>query len=189
MKNNFLKPRGYSPKMIEEQFENIRNLPVDSFIERRQLCLEKKKKENKKEDRIIVPVDFNPHMANPGPVFKKHYTAMVRKNSELKEVFPAPPMAALRQGKNLRRMLCSSKLHPVKRLDRVRRGVHKDSPGWKNCKKPCPVCPYTIPACTEVNGNNGFVHLIKQSVNCSTENCVYYWKCVKPYCSDFPECE
>ena len=189
MKNNFLKPRGYSPKMIEEQFEKIRNLPGDSFIERRQLCLEKKKKENKKEDRIIVPVDFNPHMANPGPVFKKHYTAMVRKNSELKEVFPAPPMAALRQGKNLRRMLCSSKLHPVKRLDRVRRGVHKDSPGWKNCKKPCPVCPYTLPACTEVNGNNGFVHPIKQSVNCSTENCVYYWKCVKPNCSDFPECE
>ena len=51
MKNNFLKPRGYSPKMIEEQFEKIRNLPGDSFIERRQLCLEKKKKENKKEDR------------------------------------------------------------------------------------------------------------------------------------------
>ena len=114
MKNNFLKPRGYSPKMIEEQFENIRNLPVDSFIERRQLCLEKKKKQKKKEDRITVPVDFNPHMANTGPVFKKHYTAMVRKNSELKEVFPAPPMAALRQGKKLRRMLGSSKLHPVK---------------------------------------------------------------------------
>ena len=80
-------------------------MPGGSFTERRQLCLEKKKKEDKKEDRIIVPVDFNPHMANPGPVFKKHFTAMVRKDSELKEVFPALPMAALRQGKNLRRML------------------------------------------------------------------------------------
>jgi hypothetical protein len=72
---------------------------------------------------------------------------MMRKNSDLKEVFPAPPMAALRQGTNLRRTLRSSKLHHVKRLDRVMRGVHKDSPGWKNCRKPFPISPYTLPDC------------------------------------------
>jgi hypothetical protein len=189
MKNNFLKPRGYKTKMIEEQYKRIRNLPGDDFKERRQLSLQKQNKETRREDRIIVPVDFNPHMAKPGPVMKKHYNAMIRKNGDLKEIFPAPPMAALRQGKNLRRILCSSKLHPLKRADRVRRGVHKNAPGWKNCKKPCPICPYTLPDCAKIIGNNGFEHEIIHSVNCDTENCVYLWKCMKPNCQDFPECE
>ena len=164
-------------------------MPGDNFEERRQVSFKKQNKEKNNEDRIIVPVDFNPHMAKPGPEVKKHYNAMIRKNSYLREIFPAPPMAALRQGKNLRRILCSSKLHPVKRLDRVRRGVHKYAPGWKNCKKPCPICPYTLPDCSKITGNNGVEHEISSSVSCDTENCVYLWKCVKPNCQDFPECE
>ena len=50
-------------------------------------------RDNKHKDRIIVPIDYNPHMAKPGDVLRKHYNAMIRKNENLKEVFPAPPYA------------------------------------------------------------------------------------------------
>ena len=115
---------------------------------------------------------------------------MIRKNEELKEIFPAPPMPALRQPKNLRRLLCSSRLAPVKRLDRVRRGTHKNAPGWKKCGKPCHICPFALPDSSEIVGQaNGYVHRITEPVDCETSNCIYYWRCIKPNCPDQPECE
>ena len=128
-------------------------------------------------------------MANPGPVLRTHYNAMLKKNGNLRECFPAPPMPVLRQAKNLRRILCRARLPPVKRLDRVRRGTHKDAPGWKSCRNPCHICPFTLPNCDRVIGNNGFEHTIVRPLTCETQNCVYYWKCTKPNCSTFPECE
>ena len=99
-------------------------------------------------------------------------------------------MPALRQPSNLRRILCGSKLHPIKRTNRVQRGTHKDAPGWKKCGKPCHVCPFTLPDCSEVVGQvSGYRHQILDPVSCDTRNCIYYWKCQKPNCVDFPQCE
>ena len=103
LKNNFLIPRGYTPKLIDGQFDRIRKLPGNTFEEKRLYSLEKQVRDNTHKDRIIVPIDYNPHMAKPGEVLRKHYNAMIRKNENLKEVFPAPPMPALR------RILCGSK--------------------------------------------------------------------------------
>ena len=106
-------------------------------------------------------------MAKPGQVMKKHYKAMMRKNDKLEEFFPAPPMPALRQPKNLRRILCSSKLKPVQRSNRLQRGTHKNAPGWKKCSKPCHICPFTLPDCQEVVGQiSGYKHKIKEPLNC-----------------------
>ena len=99
-------------------------------------------------------------------------------------------MPALRQPPNLRSFLCKSKLYPVKRSDRVKRGTHKDAPGWKKCVKPCPVFLFTLPDCAEVvSQNTSYIHTIVDPLSCDTENCVYYWKCVKGICQDYPECE
>ena len=35
----------------------------------------------------------------------------------------------------------------------------------------------------------GYTHTIKDSVNCETENCIYYWKCIKKKCKEYPNCE
>ena len=56
---------------------------------------------------------------------------MVSDNPELLEPFPKPPMEALRQGPNLRRILCKSKLHKVSR--NPTRATHRSSAGWKRC--------------------------------------------------------
>ena len=190
LKQKFLIPRGYTPKMIDNAFEKVRNLPGDSFEDKRANALQKKEKVDNTKDRIVVPLDFNPHMAKPSDVLNKHYRGMIKKNEGLLEVFPNPPMAGLRQPKNLRRIICSSKLFPVSRTDRVKRQTHTDAPGWRKCGKPCPVCPYTLPACSEVVGQvNGYTHTIQEPVRCNTENCIYYWKCDKNNCVDSPRCE
>ena len=36
---------------------------------------------------------------------------------------------------------------------------------------------------------SGYRHEIKEPVTCNTENCVYYWKCQKVNCEDYPNCE
>ena len=82
-KNDFLIPRGYKPKMIDYQFYRVVNLSGHTFEEKRICSLEKKVKEDKNKDRLIVPIDFNPHMAKPGEAFRKHYNAMVNKNEYL----------------------------------------------------------------------------------------------------------
>ena len=114
----------------------------------------------------------------------------MKKNPDLLEVFPSNPMAGLRQPKNLGRMLCSSKLQQVRRSTKLKRNTHADAPGWKKCGKPCPVCPYGLDDCNEVEAQvTGYKHRITAPVDCNTENCIYYWKCAKENCSDYPRCE
>ena len=117
LKEEFLLPRNYSPKVIDTAFKKIDELPGITFEEKRAEALKKKEKVERNNDRVVVPLDYNPHMAKASDVINKHYRAMIKKNQELLEVFPSNPMAGLRQPKNLRRIMCSSKLPPLSRSD------------------------------------------------------------------------
>ena len=116
---------------------------------------------------------------------------MTVKNTSLKEVFPEPPMAALRQGHNLRRLLCRARLSPQSGPRPTRATC--TAPGWRKCAKnrrPCPTCPFAMEATSQVIGQvTGYCHTIKDSVNCQTENILYYWKCIKDNCPEYPRCE
>ena len=116
---------------------------------------------------------------------------MLFKKPELESVFQDPPMAALRQPPNLRKLLCKSKLHPVKRRNRFVRHSHKTAPGWKKCGKGSTTCcPFMSPPTNQVTAQiTGYTHQIKDPVNCETANCIYYWKCTKNNCKDYPKCE
>ena len=35
----------------------------------------------------------------------------------------------------------------------------------------------------------GYTHHIKDAVSCETTNCIYYWKCKKSKCKEYPKCE
>ena len=115
---------------------------------------------------------------------------MLINSPHLKEMFDSPPMASYRQPPNLRRLICKSKLYPLSRNSKLQRGTHKNAPGWKKCSKPCHICPFTLPDCQEVVRQiSGCKHKIKDPLNCESQNCVYYWKCVKPNCPLYPKCE
>ena len=90
-----------------------------------------------------------------------------------------------------RKILCTSKLHPVKRGDRFVRNSHKTAPGWKQCGKGSTTCcPFMFPQTNQITAQiTGYKHQIKDPVNCETANCIYYWKCTKNNCKDYPKCE
>ena len=97
-------------------------------------------------------------------------------------------MAGLRQGKNLRRLLCRSRLFPKISNRPVRNS--RTTPGWTRCagnRKLCPICPLTAePTSTVVSEYNGFSHKITDHVNCQSKNVIYRWRCKKPNCKDHP---
>ena len=97
LKNNFLIPRNYHSKVIDNEFKKIRNLPGGNFIERRKKALEKKKcNRDESKNRIISPFDFNPLLPRISSVLNKHFKAMLFKKPDLQSTFSNPPMAALR---------------------------------------------------------------------------------------------
>ena len=187
LKNDVLIPRNYKVSVIENAFERVKLITREESLKK----IVRDEKNKKKEERVIVPIDYNPRIPPPGAIMKKHHKAMIRKNSSLKEIFPSEPMPALRQGPNLRRLICRAKLHQ-KPTGRPKRATQV-APGWKPCagnKGPCPICPYTAPHTTEVVGQvSGYQHIIKDAVNCQDENVIYQWKCIKTNCPQHPRTE
>ena len=91
-------------------------------------------------------------------------------------------MAALRQGPNLRSLLCKSKLTKITR--NPKRSTHRNSAGWKRCSasgdRSCNQCPYIpVSASTITSHVTGYTHHITTPINCNTERVIYAWKCTK----------
>ena len=171
----------FALNMSNNQFNRVRELPGDTYTEKRNLALQKKKKQTA-SDRVIGVFDYNPVLPKIGSVMVKHYRTMISDNPELKEAFPQPPMAALRQGPNLRRILCRGKLYKVS-MNPVR-ATHRSSAGWKRCsasgRKQCPICPFTPKTATSITSHiTGYTPQIITPINCQTENVVYAWICSK----------
>ena len=191
LKTNFLIPRQYISKVIDAQFNRIRNLPGNGYLERRKKTLENKEKKPAENPRIVAPMDYNPLLPKFSDILTKHHKSMIFRKPVLKEVFKEPPMAALRQPPNMRKLLCRATLAQPKRGDKLVRKTHKSAPGWKKCGKGSTTCcPFALPSTqTVVAQVSGYSHQITEPVTCDTQNCVYYWKCLKPNCKSFPKCE
>ena len=100
------------------------------------LALEKKVKnsdDGKEKNRVIAPIDFNPKLPKISETFSKHFRSMLFKKPELRTTFENPPMAALWQPPNLRKMICRSTLSTIRRSDKFSRNAQKSAPGWKKC--------------------------------------------------------
>ena len=126
--------------------------------------------------------DFNPLLPRISTVINKHFRTMITENPELSDAFPEPPMAALRQGPNLRSLLCRSKLPKVSR--NPTRSTHRNSAGWKRCSasggRGCNQCPYTPVSASSITSHvTGYTHQITEAINCTTERVIYAWKCTK----------
>ena len=82
LKDDFLIPRQYHPRVINAQFNRIRNLHGKDWKE------ENSGKEIKKNDgnhRIVAPMDYNPLLPKISELLEKHHKAMLFKKPELKE--------------------------------------------------------------------------------------------------------
>ena len=181
----FLKP---NPKLIDGQFKRILELPGHTYIEKRKGALKKSERKQEGNKIIIVPFQYNPLLPKLSTVLTKHYNNMTFNNPELKEVFPEPPMGCLRQGSNLRKYLCRSKLYKNSRDTQYQRNSRKNLTGWRKCSKPCPVCPLAAPSKHTVQSEvSDYIHNIKTPVTCQSENVIYMWRCRKENCTKRPE--
>ena len=101
LKCDFLIPSNYHEKVIEGQYKRVRNLPGETFKEKRLKALKKKiKNPDQEQNRVKSPEDFNPQLPKLSEVLTKHFKAMLCRKPELRETFPDPPMVALRQPSN-----------------------------------------------------------------------------------------
>ena len=183
LKNNFLLPRNYKSRIIDSQFKRVKELPGDTYTEKRKLALKKKVRnaDPRTQKRVKVVFDFNPLLPKISNVLKKHHRTMISDNPELRDSFPDPPMTCLRQGPNLRRLLCKSSLIKV---TRPARAAHRSAAGWKRCShttgRQCAKCPYTPSTASSVTSHiNGYTHHITTPITCSSENVIYLYKCTK----------
>ena len=183
LKNKFLLPRNYKSRIIDNQFKRVRDLPGDTYAEKRKLALQKKVRNDdpSMKKRVKAVFDFNPLLPKISTVLKKHHRTMLSDNPELRETFPDPPMACLRQGPNLRRLLCKSTLI---KATRPARATHRSAAGWKRCSnttgRQCAKCPYTPPTASSVTSHiTGYTHHITTPITCATENVIYAWRCRK----------
>ena len=174
LKQQFLIPCNYRLKLIDQQFQKVRNLPGNNYSERRKLALVKRQKQQK--TNIVTSVfDYNPPLPKISSVLAKHHCTMVNGNPKLSEVFPKPPMAALWQGPNLRRLLCKAKLTKITR--NKPRAAHRSAAGWKRCSSfggnPCNQCHYTPTSATSITSHiTGYTHNITSSIYCKSENII-----------------
>ena len=60
LKEEFLIPKGYKPKIIDVQFKRIRDMPGNCFIEKRKGALKKKKKLNSQEIKGLIALSVQP---------------------------------------------------------------------------------------------------------------------------------
>jgi hypothetical protein len=81
-------PRTFKPKLIDQEFDKTRKLPWECFEFRRREALQKVRREPKDPNRIIAPVDFNPHLPKVSLVFQKHHEAMLFSAPHLGKMFP-----------------------------------------------------------------------------------------------------
>ena len=187
LKMDVLIPRQYKPSVIEAAFNRVRQITREEALKK----IDQKEKHKKNEGRIICPFDYNPRIKELPNTIKKHHNGMLRKNPSLKEALGDNPMAALRQGKNLRRLICRAKLYPLSNEQTKR--TYNTKPGWKACQKygsQCPICPYTFGPTSEIKGlASGYTHKINDNVNCQDKNILYYWRCTKTNCKLYPKCE
>ena len=150
LKENVLIPRGYKVAKIEAAFDKVRSITREEALQK----VNKSDSNKKNSDRIIVPLDYNPRVPPTGPILQKNYTAMIRKNSTLKQCFPKGPMVAHRQPPNLRKALCRARLYPSITTRPTR--TTRSTPGWRPCGSgntgQCPICPFTLPPTSEIVG-------------------------------------
>ena len=188
LKEDFLIPRGYKPRIIDGQYKRILELPGGTYLEKRKEALKKKEKNQGDNKRVIVPFLYNPLLPKLSTVLLKHYNTMLFNNPDLKDIFPEPPMGALKQGSNLRKFLCRSQLYRTSRDIHYQRNTRKTSTGWKKCSQPCPVCPFAAPPKHIIDSVvSDYKHTIRTPVNCQSENVIYMWRCKKENCAEKPE--
>ena len=159
--------RQYRNKSIEAAFDKVRITTREDAL---------KRVVKTKNDRPVFAVTYHPKLPAIPRIVKKHWKVMTG-NSNLKEIFPQPPMIAYKQPKNLGMQLIKSVLPQKQRKSRK-----DDEKGFFKCKTPnCYVCKFAEPM-KSIKSRNRQERIeieIKSRLDCESKNLLYRIKCQK----------
>ena len=102
---------------------------------------------------------------------------MVDSDIRLRKAFPKPPMVCYKRPRNIKEIICRSRLPPMREVTR------KKQPGFRRCNKQgCRLCPFTGIGPTEVVtsitiNHSGEQFNIKVPIDCKTDNVLYMLEC------------
>ena len=150
------------------------------------------REEQKNEGRVRYTITYDSKLPHLPHILGKNWRVMVESDQRLRKAFPAPPMACLKRGQNLKDKLIRARLPP--RLGKpagLRLGVSQ-RPGFTCCKagrKTCSLCEFcglaadrrTIVTKVTVE-HSGLDIPILQPINCRDSFCQYILSCRKPGC-------
>ena len=160
--------RNYRNQSIEAAFEKVKTMSRSEAL---------KKVEKPPNDRPVFSVLYNPKLPSISRIVRKHWNVMTTMDSNMKEIFPEPPMVAYKQPPNLGKQLIRTKLPQKQRKSsRIR-----EQKGFFKCSKSnCRTCIYAEPTNEITSSNSKEVKVrIKQKIDCETSNVLYRIRCKK----------
>ena len=149
------------------------------------------RKEEKNLGRVRYTIVYDAKLPELPKILQRNWKVMIRSDRRLEQAFPAPPMACLKRGPNLKDKLVRARL-PTRlgKPDRARVAVKKA--GFSCCKagrKNCVLCEFCGTAAdrktvvTEVKiTHSGLIIPILQTITCRDTYCQYLLSCKKPGC-------
>ena len=94
--------RNYKTNIINNAISRALDIPRSEAI--------KRVVKNKKPNRPVFVITYDPRLPSVSKIVQKHYRTMVASDPHLKEVFPEPPLIAYKHPPNLRNKLIRAKV-------------------------------------------------------------------------------
>ena len=160
--------RNYKTNIINNAISRALDIPRSEAI--------KRVVKNKKPNRPVFVITYDPRLPSVSKIVQKHYRTMVASDPHLKEVFPEPPLIAYKHPPNLRNKLIRAKVPKVQ--SRPRRILK----GSKPCNKPCDACPFVETTKTVKSTATNILVDINVPITCETTWVVYVVTCQKRGC-------
>ena len=180
-----LRSRGYKAGDLQKAVEYGLKLDRDKALEK------VTKKDDKNRGRVRYTVVYDSKLPQLPKILERNWRVMVESDRRLTKAFPAPPMACLKRGPNLKDKLVRARL-PAKLGKLVSTRLQDQKKGFSCCRagrKNCVLCEFTGPAAdrktvvTEVKiEHSGLVIPILQKITCRDTFCQYLLSCRKPGC-------
>ena len=152
--------RQYRPRVIDEAFKKIKLLDHATALQRVNRM--------RTSEKLTFVIKYDPRLPSVPAIVNKHFKVM-RSDPYLDRVFQGGVQVAYGRYKNLRDLLCRSRLPPV-RPKRV-------LPGWRTCLKRCIACVYSANRNQFKCTASGKTFKLTQQLTCSDQNVIYIIQC------------
>ena len=165
--------KGFPEQLLAEATEKVQNYNREDLLTKKNQSDENIERENK----IFLVTTFRPGHEKVPKLVKKNWPYLGR-STTTKDIYNSRLMVSHRRGKNLREMLCKSRLNYTANEGNVYQ-EGKSKTDMKKCRtKNCKFCPL-LDKSGKIVAHYGKEYITKHNVTCNSTNVIYCIECVK----------